>query len=130
MSKYEPLETFLRGLNVSRYRVSFTQVEKLLGFKLPKSALEYPAWWSNDETGHSHARAWIHSGWKTEELDLTTRQVTFVRAEAPRPSGPTEPPASDPWGCMAGTVTIMAGTDLTAPTGEVWIADSGQLMNE
>ena len=27
------------------------------------------------------------------------------------------------WGSMRGTVKIMSGTDLTAPTGEVWDAD-------
>jgi hypothetical protein len=31
---------------------------------------------------------------------------------------------------MAGTVTIMPGVDLTAPTGEKWIAEDGRLLNE
>ena len=36
----------------------------------------------------------------------------------------------DPWGCMAGTVTIMPGVDLTAPSGEKWNAEEGRLLNE
>lgn len=34
------------------------------------------------------------------------------------------------WGCMAGTVRIMPGTDLTAPTGEPWAAEVGRLTGE
>jgi hypothetical protein len=30
---------------------------------------------------------------------------------------------SDPWGCMAGPVTIMPGVDLTAPS-ELWNAEA------
>ncbi|NVN85108.1 MAG: hypothetical protein HXX15_03370 [Rhodopseudomonas sp.] len=37
---------------------------------------------------------------------------------------------SDPWGCMAGTITIMPDTDLTAPTGDLWNAEQGRLLNE
>jgi prevent-host-death family protein len=28
------------------------------------------------------------------------------------------------WGAMKGSVTVLPGTDLTAPTGEVWKADA------
>jgi hypothetical protein len=31
---------------------------------------------------------------------------------------------------MAGTVTIMPGTDLTKPTGEEWNDEKGFLLNE
>jgi hypothetical protein len=129
MGKYEPLESFLRNLNVTKHRMSFPQIEKLLGFRLPQSALKYPAWWSNDESGHSHARAWLHAGWKTEELDISAHKVTFTRAETGKAPGPMQP-RRDPWGCMAGTVTIMPGTDLTAPSGDEWNALGGQLVNE
>jgi hypothetical protein len=129
MGKYDPLESFLKTLDVSRYRASFRQLEKLLGFKLPESALKYPAWWSNDETGHSHARAWLQAGWKTEDVDLTSQKVTFAHTGAATASGPAQP-QTDPWGCMAGTVTVMPGTDLTAPSDEEWAAPKGLLVNE
>lgn len=127
MGKYDPLEKFLRSLGTAHYRASFQEVEKLVGFKLPRSALKHPAWWSNDETGHSHARAWLHAGWRTEALDLASRKVTFKRVTA---AAPATPPRTDPWGCMAGTVTIFPGTDVTAPTGDGWSAERGQLLNE
>jgi len=121
MSKYEALPQFLAGNDRSMYRMSFREIENVLGFKLPNSAYEHEAWWSNNETGHSHARAWLKSGWRTEAVDLAGRKVTFRR------SGKS---SQDPWGCMAGTVTILPGTDLTAPSEETWNAEQGRLVNE
>lgn len=126
MGKYEPLEKFLKDRRSGRWRTGFREIETLLGFKLPQSALKYPAWWSNDETGHSHAKAWLDAGWRTEAVDLTGRKLTFARVEPVREEAPPVP--SDPWGCMAGTVTIMPDTDLTAPT-EEWNAEAGRLLN-
>ncbi len=128
MSKYEPLPQFLSSGTSSTRRMSFEQIERILGFKLPKSAYEHEAWWSNNVTGHSHARAWLAAGWRTRDVDIEGRKVTFQRSE------PAEEPRSaakrDPWGCMAGTVTIMPGVDLTAPTGDKWNAEEGRLLNE
>ncbi|MGA3310453.1 MAG: hypothetical protein ABSD08_17860 [Xanthobacteraceae bacterium] len=43
---------------------------------------------------------------------------------------PAAPPQKrDPWGCMAGTVTILPGTDLTAPSDDKWNAEEGLLLN-
>jgi hypothetical protein len=126
VSKYEPLPQFLASANGSVKRLSFAEIERILGFKLPKSAYEHEAWWSNNATGHSHARAWLDAGWRTQEVDLSGRKVTFHRLR-PVSSGRRE---KDPWGCMAGTVTIMPGVDITAPTGDRWDAEEGRLVNE
>lgn len=129
MSKYESLPQFLASAHGATKRLSFTEIERILGFKLPKSAYEHEAWWSNNATGHSHARAWLQAGWRTEAVDLAGRKVTFQRS--PQPPLPEMPPSKgDPWGCMAGTVTIMPGVDLTAPTGDTWNAEEGRLLNE
>ena len=128
MSKYAPLAQFLKSLDVKRLRMRFEAIERLIGGPLPGSAGRYEAWWSNNDTGHSHARAWVAAGWRTEEVDLAERQVTFRRAvtQAARKAGRK----ADPWGCMAGTVTIMSGVDVTAPSGEQWNAEKGLLLNE
>jgi len=128
MSKYEPLSQFLDTLERPAHRMSFSEIERIVGFRLPKSAYEHQAWWSNNETGHSHARAWLASGWRTEAVDLKRRQVTFERhTRSPSQSGDRP---RDPWGCMAGTITIMPGVDLTEPTGAIWNAQEGRLLNE
>lgn len=127
MSKYEPLPRFLMQSERPVYRLSFSEIERILGFKLPKSAYEHEAWWSNNSNGHSHARAWVTRGWRSEEVDLARREVTFRRLNHTA-TGTT--PKRDPWGCMAGTVTILPATDLTAPSGETWDAEQGRLLNE
>jgi hypothetical protein len=129
MSKYEPLPQFLASVGGSAHRMSFAEIERILGFKLPKSAYEHEAWWSNNATGHSHANAWLKFGWRTEAVDLKGRKVTFQRSAQMAPSPPRSS-KRDPWGCMAGTITIMPGVDISAPTGETWTADQGRLLNE
>ena len=128
MSKYEPLPQFLASVGGRSHRMSFGEIERILGFKLPKSAYQHEAWWSNNATGHSHARAWLKFGWRTVAIDLKGRKVTFelVRSEA----SPEPPAKQDPWGCMAGTITIMPGVDLMAPPGDKWDAEEGRLLNE
>lgn len=128
MSKYEPLPQFLASVGGTAHRMSFSEIERILGFKLPKSAYQHEAWWSNNATGHSHARAWLEFGWRTESVDLAARKVTFQRSSRPPPSAPSQ--KRDPWGCMAGTVTFMPGVDLTAPTGDTWNAEQGRLLND
>jgi len=128
VSKYEPLQQFLMSTDAGSHRMSFVEIERTLGFKLPKSAYEHEAWWSNNATGHSHARAWLTIGWRTEAVDLTARKVTFQRsAEVP---DETSVGPRDPWGCMRGTITILPGIDVTAPSGETWNAEEGRLLNE
>src|SRR5579872_3656244 len=128
MSKYESLPQFLASSAGSMKRLTFAEIERILSFKLPKSAYEHEAWWSNNATGHSHARTWIRAGWRTQDVDLSSGKVTFKRL-APSVAVLLSP-ESDPWGCMAGTVTILPGTDLTASAGEVWNAEEGRLLNE
>src|ERR1700733_4042932 len=127
MSKYEALPQFLASRNLASHRMSFREIESVLGFKLPKSAYEHEAWWSNNATGHSHARAWMKFGWRTESVDLTKRKVTFQRLAQASADVQSK---RDPWGCMAGTITLLPDVDLTAPAGEKWNAEEGRLLNE
>lgn len=123
MSKYQPLEKFLASLRVRRWRVSFAEIEAVLGFRLPRSAYVHPAWWANDATGHSHARAWLEAGWKTEDVDVPARKVTLVRDAAPPMNAPK-------FGCMKGTAWLAPGTDLTRPSEETFLAERGILFSE
>jgi hypothetical protein len=134
MSKYEPLPQFLSFEAASTQRMNFDQIERILGFKLPRSAYEHEAWWSNNATGHSHARAWLDAGWRTKAVDLKAHRVTFQRVSAPKAVLAHNKPLShakhDPWGCMGGTVTILPGVDLAETSGERWNAEEGRLLNE
>jgi hypothetical protein len=73
--------------------LSFERIEAVLGFRLPKSAREYQAWWANQVgEGHVQSNAWLDSGWHTELLSLPHKQVTFKPVSTPRaPKGARKP---------------------------------------
>lgn len=79
MSKYDPLKLHLCSWHADRAPMTFSQIEALLGFPLPRSAREHQAWWANTEGTHSHARSWLGAGWRTSDLDIVGERVIFVR---------------------------------------------------
>jgi hypothetical protein len=82
--KYEPLKRYLDGMfQHGEVRLGFAEIERILGFDLPRSAYDHPAWWSNTRAGHSHAAAWLDAGWKTVALDREAREVGFIKADGP-----------------------------------------------
>lgn len=129
MSKYEPLQSYLAQHDAQRISLTFDQVEQILGTRLPNSARTHPAWWANNPTGHSHSRAWFNAGWRTENLNLTGRKVDFVRASKTPPATPprSDTGGRDPWGALAGTVTIKSTDALFDPIGDTWNAEKGHL---
>lgn len=90
MSKYDPLSGFLKAQTAQRLPMTFTQVEKVLGTKLPSSALKYQAWWANEATGsHVQAQAWMTAGFQTAEVDLSEQKLVFARSRALTTQAPT-----------------------------------------
>src|SRR5579871_7044048 len=80
MSKYQKLTSHLESLMQPRWDADFSDIAKIVGFRLPKSAYSYPAWWSNQAgDGHSQSRSWQSIGWCTGELNLAKRRVSFFR---------------------------------------------------
>ena len=81
--KYAPLYRHLSAKNGTDWRVSFAELEAILGFDLPKSARFYRHWWSNPKRGvaRSHALAWHAAGWRTRDKDLEKETLVFERAE-------------------------------------------------
>ena len=80
--KYSPLYRCLRARGGGEWRVSFADLEAVLGFTLPESARVHRPWWSNQRNGggHSHALAWQMAGWKTRAVDLERETLVFERA--------------------------------------------------
>jgi hypothetical protein len=65
--------------------LSFDRIEAILGFRLPRSARDYQAWWANQVgPGHVQSSAWLDNGWHTELLSLKGRHVTFKPVATPR----------------------------------------------
>lgn len=86
MAKYDPLFEHLRRLSRDdEHRPTFDQIERILGFKLPKSARTHQAWWANGKDGrHVQANAWLDAGWRTKDLDLKAGRVTLRPVHLPR----------------------------------------------
>ena len=87
--KYAPLYRRLCARAGREWRVSFADLEALLGFTLPESARLHRPWWSNQRNGggHGHALAWQAAGWKTRAVDLERETLVFERAAGTGTSG-------------------------------------------
>jgi len=84
MSKYEPLRKYLKNIPSSSNMQSLTfgEIERILGFKLPSSAYEHRAWWSNptSPTDHPYAQSWLEAGWMVDSVDQLEKRVHFRRS--------------------------------------------------
>lgn len=111
MGKYEPLGQFLRGQRRERIAMSFAEIERILGAKLPASK-QHRAWWSNNPDNNVMTREWLEAGYETERVDIPGQKLVFRRrGKAESQTGPRP----SIFGCMKGMVTIAPGVDLTAP---------------
>jgi hypothetical protein len=126
-SKYRPLTLHLRAQRASRVAMSFAEVERVLGTKLPPSASAHRGWWSNNPTNNVMTKAWLEAGFHSEQVDLDGRKLVFRRvAPAPPSAGFGESPQSDfsaapklgLFGWLRGTV-VSTG-DLTEPADPDW----------
>ena len=138
MSKYAPLESHLRKSGKVHLPMTFKQIEDVIGTRLPDSAFEHRALWSNNPANWVMTKAWLAAGYKTADVDITNRKLVFRRVAPdapPETSGSRQTPrGGEPdlddgtgsfeqiFGALRGTVTITPGTDLTDPVGEDWNA--------
>ncbi|MDD9991645.1 MAG: hypothetical protein OXP75_07585 [Rhodospirillales bacterium] len=138
MSKYAPLADHLRGSGQESVPMTFADIEKVIGAKLPQSAFTHRAWWSNNPTNNVMTQSWLEAGYTTAEVDMAAHKLVFRKAAqygpaaksgsgelrdvAPAPSTAEVASFSVVFGALKGTVTIKPGTDLTAPVKADWEA--------
>ena len=136
MSKYQPLTDHLRRSGEDTVPMTFEDIERVIGAKLPPSAARRP-WWSNNPTNNVMTRAWRAAGYESAHVDMKNRALVFRRVILRSMNG--EHPGvhvghgaggsgGPDWfaafhGGLRGTVTIAPGTDLTAPIAEEWDAE-------
>jgi hypothetical protein len=77
MSKYAPLKHNLEARPREDTTLGFAEIEEILGFNLPRSAYQYDAWWSNEPSTHSQARAWADAGWQVWHVRRSAQSVHF-----------------------------------------------------
>ena len=81
--KYINLKRFLEKTNESILKLTFAQIEQIIGFESPMSATKYAeAWWSNN-VDHSQAIAWLEAGYETDYVADTYRDkhIIFVKKD-------------------------------------------------
>jgi len=110
--------------------MSFSEIERVLGFRLPEKASGIRAWWSNNPSNNVMTKAWLAAGFITERVDMGSRRLVFRKSNAaPAQAKAASRPARSIGFLdrirtkLGGTVTIPEGVDITAPTGEIWDAD-------
>ena len=84
-TKYEPLQDYLQNLpsNKTSIRMSFADIEDIIGASLPRSAHLHRPWWANqrDSKGRPQAHAWLSAGFKVTNVQQTSKRgsVEFHR---------------------------------------------------
>src|ERR1700734_3125598 len=77
MGKYEPLGTFLRGQRKQEVPLTFTEIEKITGVKLPPKAQHHRAWWSNNASNNVMTKVWLEAGYESAQVDMSARKLVF-----------------------------------------------------
>jgi len=85
MSKYDSFRDYLsqKGPEERDLRLSFEDVESVMGTVLPRTARVDRTWWANTLISN-HAKSWLTAGWKVDKVNLNQRIVLFDRATAPK----------------------------------------------
>jgi len=124
MGKYSRLGEFLRAQRTKQVPMTFAEIERVIGAKLPPNSPQYPAWWSNNPSNNVMTKVWLAAGFRTEQVDTKARKVVFRRVEQ-NVDEPTAAPAKKAGqhpiiGALKGSVHIPEGVDLTEPADPEW----------
>lgn len=81
-SKYAPLANFLQKIpkNQERIIIQFSEIENIIGDRLPLAAREHRSWWANDSTTHVQSGQWLNVNWRVVSINMTEEKIIFARA--------------------------------------------------
>ncbi|MBX3677423.1 MAG: hypothetical protein KF853_10405 [Rhodocyclaceae bacterium] len=84
-NKYTPLALALSAQGAKRDSItlSFSEIESILGFSLPRSAHDHRPWWANQKNHDNRPQTsgWMDAGFQVESIDIRNKWVRFVRAK-------------------------------------------------
>ena len=75
---YEQFTKYLDDIGEDSFSISFGEIEKIIGEKLPESAFQYQAWWSNSDS-HPFMREVLSHNWKSRKLNLERKNIEFYK---------------------------------------------------
>jgi hypothetical protein len=131
MGKYRTLGQFLRDQRTAEVPMTFREIEKITGAKLPPKAQHHRAWWSNNPTNNVMTKVWLEAGFESAQVDMEARKLVFRRVtKTTEASGGFAEPAPKPYatkdgrhpafGALKGMIHILPGVDLTEPADPEW----------
>jgi hypothetical protein len=125
MGKYTRLGEFLRAQRSKEVPMTFAEIERVIGGKLPPNSPQYPAWWSNNPLNNVMTKVWLSAGFRTEQVDVKSRKVVFRRIEEKAVEPSSIPPAKKGerhplFGALKGLAHVSPGVDLTEPADPDW----------
>ena len=121
MSKYTPLGEYLKKQSREYVSMTFAEIEKITGVKLPPSS-RYRAWWSNNDFNSVLTKVWLEAGFESEQVDMDKRRLVFRRVRGAKAGAGEETPFHPLYGYMKGLIRVMPGVDLTQPADPEWAA--------
>jgi hypothetical protein len=131
MGKYENLGAFLQKQRMREVPLTFREIEKITGVKLPPKAQHHRAWWSNNAANNVMTKVWLNAGFESVQVDMEARKLVFRRVvKTSAASGGFAEAAPKPYatkdgrhparGALKGLVHIPPGVDLTEPADPEW----------
>jgi hypothetical protein len=134
MSKYSGLGNYLKGQGLNTVAMTFSDIERVIGFKLPNSQ-KHQAWWSNSTSNNVMTQVWLDAGYRTEQVDTAARKLVFRKIASNGPSDPKsgggmsdvarefkspdtaekKPYRSPLWGALKGTFVLVPPGDNEPP---------------
>ena len=82
MSKYDSLGQYLERNGNNYVNLTFSEIEKVLGFQLPAYLYKYPAGWYGTAEGsptHKQKAVWCSYGYQVETVNLKEETVVFYK---------------------------------------------------
>jgi hypothetical protein len=131
MGKYENLGAFLQKQRTREVPLTFREIEKITGVKLPPKAQHHRAWWSNNAANNVMTKVWLDAGFESVQVDMKARKLVFRRAvKASEASGGFAEAAPKPYatkdgchplrGALKDITFVPPGVDLTEPADPEW----------
>lgn len=78
--KYIPLANYFSSATNPAIRLSFNEIEKIMGQQLPNAAYLNKSWWKKTKAPAKHFHAWIDAGYLVSEVE-PNRYVVFERID-------------------------------------------------
>jgi hypothetical protein len=79
--KYDALGQYLKShASQSEVRLTFAEIEGIIGSELPSSAYDHRPWWSNNPSNNVMTKVWLAAGFKTEQVDVPGEKLVFRNA--------------------------------------------------